>query len=67
MSDLKQHESTFEEPISTLYRDGYEVFQVAPNGQGITTLMALNLLDGVDVGTYASSAFIRSNGGFKGR
>ena len=50
LSDLKNHTSSFEEPISATYRDDFEVFEVSPNGQGITTLIALNLLEGVDVG-----------------
>lgn len=54
MEDLKNHSSTFETPISTSYRDEYELFEVSPNGQGITTLIALNLLEGIDVGRYSS-------------
>ena len=44
LEDLKSHESTFDDPISTNYR-GVEVFEMPPNGQGITALIALNILE----------------------
>lgn len=47
-SDLAAHRSTFEPPISTTYR-GHTVYECAPNGQGITTLIALNVLEGFDL------------------
>lgn len=47
-SDLAAHVSTFEPPISTTYR-GHTVYECAPNGQGITTLIALNVLEGFDL------------------
>ena len=46
--DLASHKSTFESPISTNYR-GVDVFEIAPNGQGITALIGLNILEGFDV------------------
>lgn len=46
--DLAAHESTWEEPISTTYR-GYRVWECPPNGQGITALIALNILEGFDL------------------
>lgn len=46
--DMAGHRSTFEEPISTTYR-GYTVYECPPNGQGITALMALNILEGFDM------------------
>jgi gamma-glutamyltranspeptidase / glutathione hydrolase len=47
-NDLAAHTSTWEEPISITYR-GYRVYECPPNGQGITALIALNLLEGFDL------------------
>ncbi len=50
--DLAAHRSSFEDPISTGYR-GYTVYECAPNGQGLTALIALNILEGFDVASMA--------------
>ena len=42
--DLASHHSTFPTPIFTSYR-GVTVYEVPPNGQGITALIALNILE----------------------
>lgn len=55
LDDLRSHESTFPEPISTSYR-GVDVYEVPPNGQGITALIALNILEGFDVGSLPESS-----------
>ena len=47
LDDLKDHVSTFEQPIKTCYRD-YDIWEIPPNGQGLTALMALNILEGYD-------------------
>lgn len=47
LDDLRTHHSTFDTPINTDYR-GVRVWEIPPNGQGITALMALNILEGFD-------------------
>jgi gamma-glutamyltranspeptidase / glutathione hydrolase len=47
-ADLAAHSSTWVEPISAGYR-GHEVWELPPNGQGLAALIALNILDGVDL------------------
>ena len=51
--DLASHVSTWEEPISVTYH-GLRVFECPPNGQGITALIALNLLEGFDLASLES-------------
>lgn len=46
--DLEKHYSTFDEPICTSYR-GINIWEMPPNGQGLTALMALNILEGFDL------------------
>ncbi|MCI0476837.1 MAG: gamma-glutamyltransferase [Anaerolineales bacterium] len=46
--DLADHASTWDEPISTTYR-GVRVWECPPNGQGLTALIALNILEGFDL------------------
>ena len=51
LEDFARHRSEWVDPISTDYR-GYRVYQIPPNGQGITTLMALNILAQTNVVDY---------------
>ncbi len=47
-ADLASHASTWVEPISTGYR-GFDVWEMPPNTQGIAALIALNILEGLDL------------------
>ncbi len=46
--DLAAHESTWDEPISVVYRD-VRVWECPPNGQGLAALLALNVLAGFEL------------------
>jgi gamma-glutamyltranspeptidase/glutathione hydrolase len=46
--DFKDHTTTWVEPISSDYR-GYTIYELPPNGQGVTALEMLNLLEGYDL------------------
>jgi gamma-glutamyltranspeptidase/glutathione hydrolase len=49
--DLASHQADWVDPISTTYRD-LTVWEMPPNTQGITALIALNLLEGFDLKRY---------------
>jgi len=46
--DLLQHATAWIEPISSTYR-GYTIYELPPNGQGVTALEMLNILEGYDM------------------
>jgi len=49
LDDFAETAGTYVEPISTNYR-GYDVYEIPPNGQGITALVMLNALAGFEFG-----------------
>jgi gamma-glutamyltranspeptidase/glutathione hydrolase len=49
--DLDAHRSRWVEPITIDYR-GYTVHEIPPNGQGIAALIALGILDGLDLSRH---------------
>ena len=48
LEDLRSHRSTWDEPISAIYR-GVTVIECPPNGQGLAALQALRLIEGFDL------------------
>lgn len=54
-SDFETYRAGWVEPISVNYK-GYDVFEMPPNGHGITALMALNMLKGMDLGENRETA-----------
>lgn len=53
--DFLDHTSTWVNPVSVDYR-GYEVWEIPPNGQGITVLEMLNILEQFDIATLGHNS-----------
>jgi gamma-glutamyltranspeptidase/glutathione hydrolase len=53
--DFKDHRTTWVEPISTDYR-GYTIYELPPNGQGLTSLEMLNILEGYDISSLGQNS-----------
>ena len=45
LQDLERHSSTQVEPISITFEDELKVYECPPNGQGLTALMALGIIE----------------------
>ncbi len=53
--DFRDHTTTWVDPIMTDYR-GYSIIELPPNGQGVTALEILNILEGYDVGSFTHNS-----------
>lgn len=53
LSDFANFSASIVPPISTVYKDTIEVFQNPPNSQGITMLLALNVLRDFDFSGFS--------------
>jgi gamma-glutamyltranspeptidase/glutathione hydrolase len=53
--DLANVEADWVEPISTDYA-GYQVLEIPPNGQGMVTMIMLNLMELLDVRSFAHNS-----------
>ena len=51
MADLTAHECNWVEPIAQAYR-GHTMHEIPPNGQGLATLIALGILEELDVANH---------------
>ncbi len=50
-SDMETYKPEWVEPINVEYRD-YNIWEIPPNGQGIVSLMALNILNNMDINKF---------------
>jgi gamma-glutamyltranspeptidase / glutathione hydrolase len=48
MEDFAAQKSNWVEPIATTYRD-HQLYELPPNNQGLTALIILNILEGLDI------------------
>jgi gamma-glutamyltranspeptidase/glutathione hydrolase len=55
LKDLKDHTANWVEPVSTNYR-GWDVWEIPPNGQGISVLQILNILECFDIGSLGPNS-----------
>ena len=55
--DLKAYRAEWVEPISIEYRPGVRVYEIPPNGQGLTALLALNIVKGFDVAAMGHGSY----------
>jgi len=53
MEDFATQKSNWVEPISTSYR-GHTLYELPPNNQGLTALLLLNILEGLDLKSMRS-------------
>src|SRR5712691_8899820 len=53
MEDFAAQTSNWVEPISTTYR-GHTLYELPPNNQGLTALILLNILEGIDLTSMRS-------------
>ncbi len=54
LDDFANHRTDYVAPIKTQYR-GHNVFQIPPNGQGLTALIMLNIMAGYDIASLDPS------------
>jgi gamma-glutamyltranspeptidase / glutathione hydrolase len=58
--DLAQVAADWVTPISTRY-GGYDIYEIPPNGVGITALIMLNIMDKIDARSFGSHSALRQH------
>ncbi len=53
LADLAAYEAEWVEPLRLDYKNGFSFYEIPPNGQGLTALIALNLAKQLDLSTLA--------------
>jgi len=54
-ADFQEHQPEWVDPVSAQYR-GYDVWEIPPNGQGISVLQMLNMLETFDIGAMTPNS-----------
>jgi len=52
LADFATHESEWVDPACAMYRQGYELCELPPNGQGFAALQMVNILKNIDLSQY---------------
>lgn len=52
LEDFAEHESEWVDPACAAYRDGYELCELPPNGQGFAALQMVNILKNIDLAQW---------------
>lgn len=52
MNDLAGYEAEWVEPLKLDYKNGYSFYEIPPNGQGLTALIALNMAKKLDMASF---------------
>jgi len=55
LEDLRSHRADWVDPVSSSYR-GFDVWEIPPNGQGISALQILNVMEGFDVASLGHNS-----------
>lgn len=56
LADLANYQAQWIDPIQTTYH-GYTFHEIPPNGQGLTALLTLNILERFDLPAYGTAAY----------
>ncbi len=52
LADLASYQAEWVEPLQLDYKDGFTFYEIPPNGQGLTALIALNMAKQLDMASH---------------